>query len=509
MKWMDMIKEKECERERYCPWLGAEENRVAVLVFVEQKISSSVRVLWCTVTQCRAHFHPAPLFQGSSQPSWFSSFITAALCTVSSTMRQSFSVHQCVLFFLILTFTTAPILASAPVTAKLRQSATLLCNYKCSGLVKWTMFHDPDNILAQCDQTRCWSQKGYEMSRDQYLKGNLHLTITAVDYSNRALYTCVCDGIEACDVRLIIEPLASSVQLNPGEALVMDLPVPEPVEVMYKARGSADLYGAQICTVTQRSLLCNPEYTPRASLSYPNITLRDVNVSDSGTYSIRDRKNEEVIHIYTLIVNVVQPETEKNPERSWVIGVIVALLLFLILIPVIIVVCVVKNRHINRLKQEKAELEETIILIDTQTREVNQGRPRSNSDVAPLLRKIVDMEELIQHYKPESLTKSQSLPNLNDTQVVELLMSKKSEMEAIVQRMQNTEQDTISKWWRLKRPELDKVIEYWRNYDAELDQLKQVQRSSRASHQNNHQPQSSTGRLMGFQNRKFLLPNRK
>lgn len=97
--------------------------------------------------------------------------------------------------------------------------------------------------------------------------------------------------------------LASSVQLSPGEALVMDLPVPEPVEVRYKARGSADLYGAQICTVTQRSLHCNPEYTPRASLSYPNVTLRDVNVSDSGTYSIRDRKNEEVIHIYTVIVN--------------------------------------------------------------------------------------------------------------------------------------------------------------------------------------------------------------
>ncbi|XP_058230283.1 uncharacterized protein LOC131342976 [Hemibagrus wyckioides] len=403
-------------------------------------------------------------------------------------MQQSFSIHQCVLFLLILTFTTAPTLASTSVTVKLRQSATLSCNYKCSGVVKWTMFHDPAHILAQCDQTQCSSERGYEVSHEQYLKGNLHLTIPAVDYSKRALYTCVCDGVEACDVRLIIEPLTSLVQLSPGEALVMDLPVPEPVEVRYKARGSADLYGAQICTVTQRSLHCNPEYTPRASLSYPNITLRDVNVSDSGTYSIRDRKNEEVIHIYTLIVNDI---SEKKPESSWVIGVIVGLLL--LLIPVIIV-CVVKNQRKNRLKLEQADPEETITLNGSVTQEVNQSRQRSNSDVGPLLRKIVDMEELIQRYKTESMRKSQSLPNLNNTQVVEMLMSKKTEMEAVVQRMQKSEQDTISKWWRLRRPELDTIIEHWRNYNAELERLKQVQQSSRESHQNNHLTWFPTGR---------------
>ncbi|GAA6080917.1 uncharacterized protein LOC113640025 [Tachysurus ichikawai] len=121
------------------------------------------------------------------------------------------------------------------------------------------------NILAQCDQTQCWSEKGYEVSHDQYLKGKFLLTITAVDYSNRIMYTCACDGVDACDVRLIIETLTSSLQLNPGQALVMDLPIPEPVEVMYKARDSADLYGAQICTVAQRSLHCQPEYTHRAS----------------------------------------------------------------------------------------------------------------------------------------------------------------------------------------------------------------------------------------------------
>ncbi|KAK2845947.1 hypothetical protein Q7C36_010801 [Tachysurus vachellii] len=313
------------------------------------------------------------------------------------------------------------------------------------------------NILAQCNKTKCWSEKGYEVSHDQYLKGKLFLTITAVDYSNRALYTCVCDGVDACDVRLIIETLASSLQLNPGEALVMDLPIPEPVEVMYKARDSADLYGAQICTVTQRSIHCQPEYTHRASLSYPNITLRDVNMTDSGIYSIRDRKNEEVIHIYTLTVNVVKLETEKEPGSLWWIGVIVVLLL----ITFIIVVIVVMNHLVQRLKKEKAELEETIKLNGSVTE--LRSRQRSFSDAGPLLRKMLEMEKLIQLYKPESKRKSLSLPNLNNITVVEMLLKKKEEMEAVVQHRQDLEQYTISQWWSLRRPELDKLIEHWIN----------------------------------------------
>ncbi|MCJ8750243.1 hypothetical protein PDJAM_G00260280, partial [Pangasius djambal] len=59
--------------------------------------------------------------------------------------------------------------------------------------------------------------------------------------------------------------------MNPGKDLSLDLSVPEPVEVIYKSRDSAD--GEQICTVTQRSLQCKAEYTHRTSLSHPNITL--------------------------------------------------------------------------------------------------------------------------------------------------------------------------------------------------------------------------------------------
>lgn len=100
---------------------------------------------------------------------------------------------------------SGPTLASTSVTVKFNQPATLPCNYKCSGSAKWTMFHNPGFILAQCNQNTCRSEKGYEMSHDQYMEGKLYLTITAADYSKRALYTCDCDGVEACGVRLIID----------------------------------------------------------------------------------------------------------------------------------------------------------------------------------------------------------------------------------------------------------------------------------------------------------------
>ncbi|GAA6093021.1 uncharacterized protein LOC113640025 [Tachysurus ichikawai] len=262
------------------------------------------------------------------------------------------------------------------------------------------------------------------------------MTIT-VDYSNRIMYTCACDGVDACDVRLIIETLTSLVQLNPGEALVMDLPIPEPVEVI-------------------------------ASLGNPNITLRDVNMTDSGTYSIRDRKNEEVIHIYTLIVNVVQHESERK-FTTW-IGVFVGLFMFVI---IVIVVLVMKNWHKKSRNREKTDPEETIKLNGS-TSEV-KSRQRSDSDAKAdqLAKQMVEMDKLIQRYKSESMRKSQSWTNQNDIPVVEMLTMKKTEMEAVVQRRQNSEQDTICQWWRLKRPDLDTIIEHWTKYNTELDQFKQ------------------------------------
>lgn len=59
--------------------------------------------------------------------------------------------------------------------------------------------------MAQCNQTTCWSEEGFNISHDQYLKQNLSLTISAADYNKRGLYTSVCNGQDINDVRLIIE----------------------------------------------------------------------------------------------------------------------------------------------------------------------------------------------------------------------------------------------------------------------------------------------------------------
>ncbi|MCJ8731106.1 hypothetical protein PDJAM_G00195430 [Pangasius djambal] len=138
------------------------------------------------------------------------------------------------------------------------------------------------------------------MSHDQYLEGDLTLTITAADYSKRNTYTCECGDTDINDVRLSIETMTSSVQLNPGEDLQLDLNVSERVEVIYKGVDSAD--GEQICTVDRRSLNCTAEYTPRTSLTNTVLTLRGVNSTDGGNYTVRDTENNVDLHTYTVVV---------------------------------------------------------------------------------------------------------------------------------------------------------------------------------------------------------------
>lgn len=330
------------------------------------------------------------------------------------------------------------------------------------------MVHNSTHVLARCDQMSCRSEKGYDTPYDEYLKGNQYLTITAVDFSKRGLYMCNCDGEKACDVRLVIDTLKSSVRLTPGEALVMDLPVPDPVEVIYKPIDSSDLYGEQICTVAHRSLHCKPEYTHRASLSHPNITLTDVNMSDGGSYTIRDRKNEEDIHIYILIVTVVQSESERKPV-SPVLPVVITGVLLLVLV-IMGAAFVMKYLHVKRLKQEKADLEETIRLNLSEI-DVDNGRRRANSDAtaAEWLRQMVAVEKLIQRYKPDSVRRSRSWTNLYDIPELEMLKKKKAELDMAVRSRGISEQDTIGQWWSLKRPELNTIIERWRKFDAEPD----------------------------------------
>ncbi|MCJ8731093.1 hypothetical protein PDJAM_G00195450, partial [Pangasius djambal] len=110
--------------------------------------------------------------------------------------------------------------AVTPVQVKFNQAAALTCERSCSREAKWTLFSNRYDAVARCSRISCWSlKKGFKMSHDQYLKGNLTLTITAADYSMRNTYTCECDGTDINDVHLSIETMISSVQLNPGEDL--------------------------------------------------------------------------------------------------------------------------------------------------------------------------------------------------------------------------------------------------------------------------------------------------
>ncbi|KAF4074837.1 hypothetical protein AMELA_G00243590 [Ameiurus melas] len=131
---------------------------------------------------------------------------------------QSCSIHHCVLLLLTLTFTTAPVAdAVFPIQAKLHQRVTLPCKKECSGEAKWTLYSTRSVVFARCDQTSCSSVvKGYEMSHDQYLKGDLSLTITSAEYSMRNTYVCECRSIDYSVWRLSIETVFSAVQKNPG-----------------------------------------------------------------------------------------------------------------------------------------------------------------------------------------------------------------------------------------------------------------------------------------------------
>ncbi|XP_047674496.1 uncharacterized protein LOC113640026 [Tachysurus fulvidraco] len=215
---------------------------------------------------------------------------------------QFCSLHQCVLFFLIFMFTHAPTLAFTSVMVKLNQSAVLPCKQNCSDSLRWTVIDKPRLSVAECNQTSCWSKEGFNMSHDQYLKGDLSLTIKAADYSNRGLYTCECAGAEVNTVQLSIETLMLLATLKSGEDLSLKLHKSNYTELIYKSKDPHDLYGKQICNVTEDSLQCNDEYKHRALLKDSVIILKNLKPSDSGVYTIRDTLYKYINLICTLSV---------------------------------------------------------------------------------------------------------------------------------------------------------------------------------------------------------------
>ncbi|KAM9468055.1 uncharacterized protein Hap1MRO34_014737 isoform 2-T2 [Clarias gariepinus] len=202
-----------------------------------------------------------------------------------------------ILVFLVLVLKAVASVPAGYTMAKLNQSVTLLCTGRCSGVMKWIQPRNKGVCVAGCDQTSCWSEVGYELSHDQYVRGNLSLTITAAEYSKRTWYTCRCDGRDVCDVILRIEPLEVTRHMKHGEALHLDLPITENVEVTFKQ--SADDGSIGVCTVDGRKLECDSGYKSRASLK-SSLTLSEVKDSDCGVYTVQDTENKEVIASYTV-----------------------------------------------------------------------------------------------------------------------------------------------------------------------------------------------------------------
>ncbi|XP_060772481.1 uncharacterized protein LOC132883188 [Neoarius graeffei] len=241
-----------------------------------------------------------------------------------------------VLFIITIMSITTPVSAVPTVRVKFNQSAALPCERTCSREARWTPFGN-NQVVAQCDQTSCWSEEGFKMSHDEYLKGNLTLTIPAADFSKRKTYTCRCDG-KVMNVRLCIDRRSSSVQLKPGEDLLLDLHVSERVEVIYYHRDS----DKQICSVDRSSLHCTAEYTSRTSLTNTVLTLRGVRSTDGGVYIVRDPEEKEDLHIYAVSVEAPGPESGGIPV--WVF-VVVVVMMMLVLWMVIGVVLYVKQRQ--------------------------------------------------------------------------------------------------------------------------------------------------------------------
>ncbi|XP_036419834.1 uncharacterized protein LOC118803456 isoform X2 [Colossoma macropomum] len=230
-------------------------------------------------------------------------------------VMQSCSSALCILILLITPFPTGSVSAVPQVKVNLHDSAILPCSERCSGLVRWTVFRKPTDVLAECDQTSCRSKEGYQMIHDQYLKGNLSLTITDADFSKRNMYTCTCDNMAVCDVSLRLQAPVYSKKMKPGESLILDLPISEPVKVTFDRTGDSDPNPVKLCEVEGRKIQCDPPYEERV-LFQSSLQLNDLKDSDGGVYTVLDTENEETVSTYRVsIVKVGQPSDTCSWEK--------------------------------------------------------------------------------------------------------------------------------------------------------------------------------------------------
>ncbi|XP_035381827.1 uncharacterized protein LOC113589898 [Electrophorus electricus] len=220
------------------------------------------------------------------------------------------------------------------IRVKLNENPTLPCSQTCSSLVTWTVYHKPDDILAQCNQTSCQSKEGFHMSHDQYLKGDFSLTITDVEFNKRAWYTCSCSGKTLCDWNLQVHAFSFKVHVHRGESLSMNVPISEPVEVILNRTGDTKPTTVRLCEITGREVQCVSEYGKRVSFS-SSLQLKGLKESDSGVYTIQDTSNEEVIATYT-VTTATFGGMKEEPDTHTVLAVVLPLVILILLVSAVV-----------------------------------------------------------------------------------------------------------------------------------------------------------------------------
>ncbi|KAF5901370.1 uncharacterized protein DAT39_008883, partial [Clarias magur] len=102
------------------------------------------------------------------------------------------------------------------VFGNLHETSSLPCPQPCSGLLTWTMFQRPDDVLVRCTRVSCWSAAGFSLNHDEFLRGDSTLTVLRADYSLRGLYRAECDSETLCQVVFTLNQSKAEQQRDGG-----------------------------------------------------------------------------------------------------------------------------------------------------------------------------------------------------------------------------------------------------------------------------------------------------
>ncbi|XP_026865131.2 uncharacterized protein LOC113576943 isoform X2 [Electrophorus electricus] len=190
-------------------------------------------------------------------------------------------------------------------TAQLYEPASLPCYHQCSGELKWLTSRE-QTVVATCDQhNRCRAKEGFEMSYEQFRKGNLSMTVTSADHSKKCWYIAACNGQKVCDCSLLIQPVHSSIVFISGQTLSLDLHTMLPLNVKFEGEDSSGN-----CTLNGRYLECTAKYKGRVNIINNLLVLTALTPSDTGFCIVRELETGDLVANITITVMV------KNNKKS-------------------------------------------------------------------------------------------------------------------------------------------------------------------------------------------------